>query len=279
MLPNRFSALLLVALALTVSCSKEAPPEAAPIPSIMVMAQDYSFQMPDTLTAGVMSFRVMNHGNEPHHVSLIKLGEGQTAASLQQFNPTAPLPPGMVLMGGPNFAAPQGGAAEAIVDLPPGNYVAICMIPSPDGVPHMAKGMVHEFVVVPASNAAANPPVVPAADVTMKLADYSFTPTPPLTAGHHVIRIENDGTQWHEFVFVKLEAGKTPQDFASWIAKPEGPPPAQPVYGTSVLSPGQSNTVVVDLVPGEYGFLCFLPDVKDGQVHIMKGMIQQVAVK
>jgi len=270
----------LAAGVLALSCGKEETPEPAPIPSVMVMAEDYSFQMPDTLTAGVMSFRVMNHGKELHHLSIVKLAEGQTMASLQQINPTAPLPAGMVLMGGPNFA-PPGGAAEAIVDLPPGHYVALCAIPSPDGVPHMAKGMVHEFYVIPApaTAEAANAAVLPSPDVTVQLADFSFTPSAPLSAGHHVIRIENAGTQWHEMVFVKLEPGKTAQDFAQYAEKPEGPPPATPMYGASVLSPGQSTTVVVDLTPGDYALLCFLPDPKDGQLHLMKGMIQQLAVK
>jgi uncharacterized cupredoxin-like copper-binding protein len=263
----------------TASCSKEQPtPEPAAIPSVMVMANDYSFQMPDTLAAGVTSFRLMNHGQELHHLTLVRLPTGMTVADLGKMQPTGPLPEGVMFVGGPNYAAP-GGAIEAVVDLKPGNYAAICAIPSPDGVVHMAKGMVHPFVVTDAADSTKSVAAVPDADIVIKLADYSFTPSTPITAGRHVIRVENDGTQWHEMVFVKLEPGKTVEDLARYAEKPEGPPPGGPIDGVAPLSPGESNTVTVNLTPGDYGFICFLPDAKDGKPHLIHGMVQQFSVK
>jgi uncharacterized cupredoxin-like copper-binding protein len=263
----------------SVSCSKEQPaPEPVAIPSVMVMASDYAFQMPDTLSAGVTSFRLMNHGKEMHHLTLIRLAEGMTVADLAKMQPNAPLPAGLTFEGGPNYSAP-GGAIEAVVDLKPGNYAAVCAIPSPDGVMHMAKGMVHPFVVTAASDTAKSMATAPDADIVIKLADYSFTPSTPLNAGRHVIRVENDGTQWHEMVFVKLEPGKTLEDLARYAEKPDGPPPGSPIDGVAPLSPGESNTITVNLTPGEYGFICFLPDTKDGKPHLMHGMIQQISVR
>lgn len=265
--------------ALSLSCSKEKPaPEPVAIPSVMVMASDYAFQMPDTIPAGVTSFRLMNHGKEMHHLTLIRLAEGMTVADLAKMQPGAPLPAGVTFAGGPNYSTP-GGAIEAVVDLQPGNYAAICAIPSPDGVVHMAKGMVHPFVVTAASDASKAMAAFPDADIVVKLADYSFTPSTPLTAGRHVIRVENNGTQWHEMVFVKLEPGKTLEDISRYVEKPDGPPPASPVEGVAPLSPGESNTITVNLTPGEYGFLCFLPDAKDAKPHLMHGMVQQFSVK
>lgn len=261
------------------SCNKEKPDlEPVVIPSVMVMASDYAFQMPDTIPAGITSFRLMNHGKELHHLTLVRLAEGMTPADLARMQPNAPLPAGLTFEGGPNYSVP-GGAIEAVVDLKPGNYAAICAIPSPDGVVHMAKGMVHSFVVVAASDTAKAVASAPEADIVIKLADYSFTPSAPLTAGRHVIRVENNGTQWHELVFVKLEPGKTVEELARYAEKPEGPPPGGPVDGVAPLSPGESNTITVSLTPGEYGFLCFLPDTKDGKPHLVHGMIQQISVK
>jgi len=34
-----------------------------------------------------------------------------------------------------------------------------------------------------------------------------------------------------------------------------------------------------DLAAGDYGFICFVPDAKDGKPHMMHGMMQQFAVK
>ncbi len=277
---SRFPALGLSVLAgagfLTSGCggNDEAAPPAV-IPSVMVMASDFGFQMPDTLTAGVTSFRLMNHGQEMHHLSLIKLAEGMTMAQFQQMNPAGPIPDGVLFLGGPNPAAP-GGAAEAIVDLAPGRYVAICVIPSPDGQPHIAKGMAKEFVVTGTAGTA----TAPSPDVTVKLSDFAFTTAPELRAGRQVIRVENTGSQSHELVFVKLEPGKGIADFARWAEHPEGPPPATPMHGVAILGPGQSNTVTVDLVAGDYGFVCFIPDITspERKPHLMLGMMQQVKV-
>jgi len=270
------SSSLLVTVGLWLSgCGKEKPAEPIAIPSVLVSATDYAFQMPDTLTAGVTAFRLMNHGQEFHHLVLIRLPEGQTIADFQKLNPAAPMPEGMVHKGGPNAAAP-GGAVEATVELQPGRYVAVCMIPSADGQVHMLKGMMHELAVIPAQHAAGAQ--APTPDVTIKLSDYAFETSRPLTAGRQVIRVENAGSQWHELVFVKLDSGKTVGDFVQWGEKPQGPPPAVPVDGVSPLGPGEWNTVTVDLAPGDYGFVCFLPDTKDGKPHLMHGMMHQFKV-
>ena len=267
-----FSALVGVLLA---SCGEKEPPaEPVAIPTVMVMASDYAFQMPDTLAAGVTTFRLMNHGQEVHHLTLIRLADGQTMADFLK-SMQGPPPAGIAFKGGPNVAGP-GGAVEATLDLQPGNYVAICAIPSPDGQPHAAKGMVKGLTVVPAQGTA--PAAAPTADVTIKLNDYGFETSRPLAAGRQVIRIENAAAQAHELVFVKLEPGRTVEDVARWAEKPEGPPPGSPLDGVSAMAPGEWNSVSVDLVPGEYGFICFLPDLKDGRPHIAHGMVKQFTV-
>lgn len=271
-----FSLVVSAAGLIALGCGKEEPAAAPVIPSVMVTANGYAFQMPDTLPAGVTTFRLVNQGQELHHMTLVRLSEGQTVADFQKMAPNTPPPPGMEFMGGPNFAAP-GGAVEATVELVPGRYGVICVIPAPDGQPHMLKGMVKELVVVPASSAG-EAAVLPEPDVTVKLTDYAFEISKPLAAGRQVIRVENAGNQWHEMVFVKLNPGTTLEDALKWGEKPEGPPPFSGVDGTTVLSPGQSNTVTVELTAGDYALLCFLPDAKDGQPHLMKGMTQQIKI-
>jgi hypothetical protein len=34
----------------------------------------------------------------------------------------------------------------------------------------------------------------------------------------------------------------------------------------------------MDLPPGEYGLVCFVPDAKDGKPHFMHGMITQLTI-
>jgi hypothetical protein len=251
-----------------------AAPAPAARPTVHVVAGDFSFQAPDTLAAGPTTFHLMNNGKELHQIVFLRLAPGETMADLKKMNLMAPPPPELHLIGGPSPATP-GGTAEAIVDLTPGQYVMLCGIPSPDGTPHMMKGMMRPLTVT----ASTAPVKAPVADVTITLSDYKFTPSVPLTAGHHMIKVENAGAQWHELVFVRLEPGKKIEDFAKWADKPAGPPPGAPINGASSISVGEVNFIEVDLTPGEYGFLCFLPDVKDHKPHLAHGMIQQFTVK
>jgi plastocyanin len=269
--------LLVAGVAAVAACGAQEQPvveQVAPAqPNVVdVTATDYAFAMPDTLPAGVTTFRLVNQGSELHHVVLTRIPDGMTVADFAKL-PEGPPPAGAVLAGGPNPAAP-GGTVEATLDLAPGQYTVICVIPSPDGKPHVAKGMMRGLVVTAGNSTAA----LPAPDVTMTLSDYDFQLSTPLTAGKRVIRIENTAEQPHELVFIKLNAGKTAQDVADWAMKMEGPPPGTPVPGASPMSKGISNTVVVDVTPGDYALICFVPDAKDGRPHLAHGMLKQITV-
>jgi hypothetical protein len=267
--------LILPALLLA-ACGKTEPPAeqaaAAPPPApnmVHVTATDYAFQAPDTLPSGVTTFHLMNEGKETHHVVLVKL----PFADFQKANLAGPLPPELVVLGGPN-AAPPGGTAEATVDLPPGGYTLVCLIPAADGQLHVMKGMARSLVVTQGSSTAA----MPVADITVKLTDYAFEVTGPLTAGRHVVRVEDGGPQMHELVFLKLEPGKTVQQAVAWLEKPEGPPPGSLINGASPMTVGVVNITTVDLSAGDYGLICFVSDSKDGKPHIAHGMIKQITV-
>jgi hypothetical protein len=59
----------------------------------------------------------------------------------------------------------------------------------------------------------------------------------------------------------------------------EGPPPGMPLGGVSPIAKGRSNTFTLDLTPGTYGMICFVPDAKDGKPHSVHGMTTQFEVK
>jgi hypothetical protein len=60
--------------------------------------------------------------------------------------------------------------------------------------------------------------------------------------------------------------------------KPVGPAPGTIHGGLSGIMPGAHSFIEVDLPPGDYGLLCFLPDAKDGKPHFEHGMAQQAKV-
>jgi hypothetical protein len=247
-------------------------------PVITVVANDFALTLPAQVPAGVVTFRLVNHGKEFHHAQLIRLEGGKTAGDfLRVFTDTAPTPAWVRYLGGPVGTAP-GQDREATSRLTPGHYAVVCRIVSADGVMHVMKGMIREFEVVERRDAVSDS--LPTASDTVTLNDYGFVSSRPLTAGRHTIRVENAGPQPHEVVMLKLALGKTPADFAQWgLAGRHGPAPAAPVGGVEFLDQGAGGVFVVDLAPGEYGYICFVPDAKDGKRHFRHGMVKQFTVR
>jgi hypothetical protein len=241
---------------------------------VTVTAGDYAFDAPAEIPAGLTAIRLVNKGPSLHHIQLMKFEEGKTLndflAALKGDHPPTWATPA----GGPN--PPEvGGTSTSIQALEPGNYALICFVPAADGMPHVMKGMSRALKVVGPSRPAGSEPE---ADIVAKLVDYDFELSQPLTAGKHTIRVENAGPQPHEIAIVRLNPGKKPVDFAAWGMKPVGPAPGTIHGGLAGIMPGAHSFIEVDLPPGEYGLLCFFPDVKDGKPHFEHGMARQTQV-
>jgi len=243
---------------------------------LRVTTADFAFDAPDRIQAGLTTIRLINKGPSPHHVELVRLDQGKTLPDfLAALKGGGPPPPWATMIGGPNSPVP-GDSSTAVFSLAPGTYAMICFIPAADGMPHFAKGMARMITVTGPAPTPAAPE--PAADMVVKLVDYDFQFSQPLTPGHHTIRVENAGQQLHELVFVKLSPGRTAMDFADWAFKQTGAPPGDLRGGISGILPGAHAFIVTDLTPGEYALICFFPDVKDGKPHLAHGMIKTITV-
>jgi hypothetical protein len=260
-----------------------APPASQPVadttagmPNVVtVIASDFRFQAPAEIPAGITTFKLVNNGPSLHHIQLVKLEGGKTADDfLAALKAGGPPPQWATEAGGPN--PPEAGSAtSATVALEAGNYVMLCFIPSADGIPHMMKGMVKPLTVTGSARAGA---AEPAADLVMKLVDFGFELSQPLKAGRQTIRVENTGAQPHEVAIVRLEPGKQPADFFKWGEKPAGPAPGKVFGGVSGIRPGSRAFAEVDLPPGDYALICFVPDTKNGKPHFMEGMVKQLKI-
>jgi hypothetical protein len=251
-------------------------PSAAATPNVItVTATDFLFDAPAETPAGPTTIRLVNNGPSIHHVQLLKLEEGKTPDDfIAALKAGGPPPQWAVVAGGPN--PPEvGSSTSATVMLDPGNYAIVCFIPSADGVPHLMKGMTRALKVTAATGAVA---AEPGADLVVKLVDFDFQLSGPLTAGHHVLRVENAGAQPHEIALVQLKPGKEPMDFAAWGEKQQGPAPGTLFGGVSGIMPGTHAFATVDLPPGDYALLCFVPDMKDGKPHFVHGMAKKITV-
>lgn len=244
--------------------------------TLSITAHDYAFGMPDTIESGAVVLKLENQGKEMHHAWIARLDGGRTLSDLQAaMQSHGPPPSWFVSVGGPNVAGPNG-SAEATVLLQPGNYVALCFIPAADGMPHIMKGMMKQFVVVPSRETAA---ALPAAQNTMTLSDYDFAVAKPLVAGTQVVRVRNVAAQAHEVVMFQLAPGRKPADVMAWIDKPVGPPPFLASHGITGIANGVEANITLDLASGEYFVVCFVPDAKDGKSHFAHGMARTIVVK
>jgi len=255
------------------------PKPAAPTgPNVVtITATEYAFGAPDTIPAGLTTLRMLNPGREPHQAFLAG-GQGKSFAELEAaMMKEGPLPEWLTIPIGAGVVV-SGDSSIVTANLPPGNYLILCFIPSLDGTPHVAKGMSRRIVVTAAPAGAVAAPE-PKADVTITLNDYSFITSAPLTAGTRTIRVENSGPQLHELTIERLAPGKTVADFRQWVAGGmRGMPPVESVGGFAGLDKGKVGWVTITLTPGNYLLNCYVPDAKDGKPHFVHGMVQQIAV-
>jgi uncharacterized cupredoxin-like copper-binding protein len=129
--------------------------------------------------------------------------------------------------------------------------------------------------------AACIPPAKAAVNaITIKGGDFSFDTPAAVSAGLVTITFENVGQEVHHLQLVQLNEGVTvaqvlaalPQGDAALLALLKGID-----GGVGPLDPGGSAQVTVDLAPGNYLLLCFVPG-HDGVPHLAKGMITPLTV-
>lgn len=236
---------------------------------ITVIAHNYAYEMPDTLASGLTTFHLLNKGTEPHHLMFYRLDDGKTMNdAFAELKTGGPLPSWMHPVGGPNAPAP-GSDSWATVSLTPGHYMAFCHIPSRDHVLHLAKGMMKDVMVVPATGARAD---MPPADLTVTLTDYAFHFSRAPVTGPQTVAIINQGTDTHELILSKLDSGKTAQDFVNWINRQDGPPPVTPYGGVTDIAPGDTIVARIDFTPGNYSVTCRVRARTDSVTHDLHGM-------
>lgn len=239
---------------------------------VTIIASDYALAMPDSIPAGVTTFRLRNRGTEYHIAVLARLDSGKTATEFFDAYEHGGEPAWAPPVGGPGPAMP-GRAIATTLTLTPGRYVVFCDISTRDHTAHWKKGMFKLLTVVPSSSASA-PPV---SDVTVTLVDYTFQLSKPLTAGAHIIRVTNASrSKVHMMAIARFRPGKTLDDELKWDH--HSPEPIVWTSGTTDLAPGLTAYVRATLAPGSYGMLCADQD-PDGTPHLKHGMYQHFTVK
>lgn len=266
---NLYWCLLLALLAfglLAAGCSAASMPEAT------IQITDAGLTAPAEIEDGIV--RINFEVGQGHSPIMARLNEGVTMEQFMEAiaeNPDSAVPL-VTLLGGGGLVADT--SQEVVYDLLPGTHVVIDFV---DGQPPVAS-----FQVAAEDDREANPPK---ADVQVDLVDFNFALPAEIPAGPQTWEIENKGQQWHEMIIVKLNPGVTVEDIMAMMAAGEGseegsqePPPFEDVAFWAPMSPGERAWATLDLEPGTYTALCFLPDFATGMSHLDHGMVRTLTV-
>lgn len=247
---------------------------------INLTATDYTFTMPTMapVSAGLVTIEVHNHGTQPHQANIARLHNGVT---YDQFNGALVHGAGAALSlvdleGGPNTVDP-GATGIAKSALTAGRYVVLCFVQGADGIPHVAKGMVMPIQVEGTSPAARTPQV----NGTIGLHSYGFDLPSVMHSGLYAVT--NTADEPHELSILRVAPGRTSADVQAYLMSqtpPAGPPPFSDAGGVGGISPGVTAYGRLDLEPGDYVAICFVPDDQAPHLpHLMMGMFEPFTVR
>jgi plastocyanin len=265
------------------SASEEASPSASAAGEVIeleIVASDFAFEAPAETGAGPTRVTVTNTGQEEHQAQIVRLNEGTTfedlTTALGGSDPNAAFAL-FTFSGGPTGVVP-GASVATTVGLEPGTHAFLCFVESPDGVPHLAKGMVGQLEVTDTSAGGS----LPAGDAEMTLKDMAYVGLTTLTPGEHTVAVSNAGPQPHEATLVKLNEGTTAEQVVQFFTSsepPSGPPPWTSAGGIAAIATDTSATMEINVEAGEYAFICFVPDPASGRPHAALGMVGGLTVQ
>lgn len=249
-------------------------PDSAALPGLTVdvRAGEFFFQAPDTIPAGLTTFRlhqtgilaerhaagmqgqalVADKGDNTrgfHMLWVVRLDSGKTMADLYRATQAGDVPtPWAKHLGGPGLALPPR-TTNATLSLTPGNYVLVCFVGSARADRtryHFLNGMSRAFTVVATSRPAT---AAPRADVVARIVGQGVVEfSAPIRAGRQVIRVDNASDRRKEFKFARMRTGVTGKDFLAQVDSS----PAIGWGGLSDVPAGGSVTTTIDFEPGEY---------------------------
>lgn len=238
-----------------------------------VKAAEFFFRAPDTVPAGLTTFRLLQAGlivdrlragvrgralvsdkgddtRGVHMLWVVRLDSGKTVADLYRAASAGQRTTSWARqLGGPAFADPPA-TTNATLELEPGNYALVCYIGSARedrARSHLLNGMFRPLVVVPSSQRRAAAPKV---DVVASISEAKVvTFSSPLRAGRMVLRVQNESAEDVEFKFQRVPPGLTGKDF---LAQPRGMGPGIPAGGLSSVPPKASVITTLDFMAGEH---------------------------
>lgn len=242
--------------------------------AVQIQATDYALTLPAKIPAGVTTFAFENKGHEPHYVRFVRLASGHTIGDFVGWQKSGtPIPDWLVSSGGIGTIAP--GLSETFTaTLAAGSYVAICTYPTPDGTPHVQKGMFAALQVGPETSATP----APSEDLIVTLHDHGFQLSTPVPGGTPRWKVHNNGTEPHQALLIRLPDDANEWQERRWFTNgSRGERRGVPVGGIVELLPDADAWFSVDMKPGRYLLICTVLE-EDGR-HFDLGMIYRFTIE
>ena len=112
-----------------------------------VMLKSFSFDIPATILSGSLTWKVMNIGQEPYEMNVVKLAPGKTAKDVITFYTHPVGPPPFLNLGGMSSISP-GVSGWVKLQMVAGNYVVFSQVlDKATGKPQFLLGMISTFTV------------------------------------------------------------------------------------------------------------------------------------
>lgn len=264
-------------------------------PVVEVIAADYAFQAPDTISSGWTTLRLVNEqGMEIHELGLAKLPDGKNMGDyLNEIMP--PWDSALLQVQNGEIESTEMGSVaydmlpqwnseiqyvksrglisagyqtENIMYLDPGTYLIECWVKNAEGEIHISRGMIRPLTVVDTGNDAS----APDADYEMSLTAEGIETSEELTAGRKIFSVdfeldENDQLIYDDVHLIKVNDDTDLAQVANWLPWYQAgglraPAPAEFLGGADVygsLPHGEKAYFSIDVQPGRYAWIVAAP--------------------
>jgi hypothetical protein len=261
-----------------------------PVQRLEIDATEYTFEISPDPAAGLqpgwtlLDFR--NVGDEPHQVMFAQLKEGVDLAELAAAGANDSSGAAAIefvnMIGGVSYIGADQ-ETTALVNLTEGIVLAMCYVPDGRGVAHALMGMTTTMSVsAPATDGAPAPSDSGPEEVlgTIELAADGYEIPADLRAGWY--HVENTDDALHELSLLRLggslddeATGALVEDLAA-----NRPPSVEveAVGGLGAISSGFDGYVYLDLAPGDYLAVDFMPDPGEPRPHMLDGYFDRFTV-
>ena len=267
-------------------------------PEIRVTTDGTTNDFPTELEAGRYHVVLANRGDMNVDLEFAQMPEGMTFeevnAAFEEADSASPpfVPPDfffdMVWNGG--VSAFGGETKGVVLDLAPGEWTVLIRGFNPD-----AEGVHADVPVTVTVTGEMSEAEGPTGHVEIGQVDMDFVVPDSLAAGPQVWHVTNNGLQVHHLVLSRVPAGTTEDQVVELVSSFSAPPASPEAAATPVIEPGLAfedveevfftpplsrdrfNLYGIDLEPGTYAMVCYMPD-PSGTAHVMLGMVEIVTI-